>query len=85
MKLKTLMKSYNGSLVIFRVDYANNHHLELIARIGCVKSDTEYYFEDKFETVDESMIAHEKVSNSMNLNIDKMYVNVDGKLVVYVK
>lgn len=85
MKLKTLMKNYDGLLIIFYGDYTNDPHIELVATIGCNESDRDYYFEDEFETIDESSVVAEKVSNCINLNINKMYINTGGKLVVYVK
>lgn len=88
MKLKTLMKNYDGTLIIFHGDYKKDSRLNLIAQIECIKSDRNYYFVDKFETIDEgSSVAEnaEKVSNCINLNINKMYINTGGKLVVYVK
>ena len=85
MKLKTLMKNYDGSLIIFQGDYEKDNHHELIARIGCVESDTTYFLEDEFENIDERIATANKVLDCVNLNINKMYVNINGKLVAFVK
>ena len=85
MKLKTLMKNYDGSLIIFQGDYEKDEHHELIAIVGCVESDTTYFLEDTFDSLDERLKVANKVLDCQNLNINKMYVNLDGKLVVYVK
>lgn len=85
MKLKTLMKTFDGSLVIFAGDYEKDEHYTLIARVTCMESDTTYFLEDDFDTLGERLDTANKVLDSMNLSINKMYVNQNNKLVVYVK
>ena len=85
MKLKTLMKNFDGSLVIFSGDYEKDEHHTLIARVTCTESDTTYFLDDNFDTLGERLETANKVLDSMNLSINKMYVNQDHKLVVFVK
>lgn len=85
MKLKTLMKNYDGSLVIFHGDYVKDTHHDLIARIGCIESDKTFFLEDEFETIEEQQATSDKVLDSVDLNINKMYINTTDKLVVFVK
>lgn len=94
MKLKDLMNNYNGPLLIFIGDYFIGNYFtgiikdvphERIAKIICLESDKVISLEDTFKTPEEKEAVSKRVFECANLDVNKMFTNDNGELVVFVK
>ena len=95
MKLKDLMNKYSGPLLIFLGDNFIGDYFtdiidedappERIARIICLESDTVISIQDIFHTPKEEQAIAKKVFECADLNVNKIYMNENDDLVVFVK